>query len=195
MRFVVLGLGVLGVLGAAFVGWVCMDEHFNLPPLAATMIRDIPEFRMRYIQEIRAWPFLYAGAALGLLGSLLALSRRRFSSAALLLVGGLGGGVFIIRSLIFTSPMLLAGVLAFLIGPAKPKPAVEDEGDETEADKPSRKSAGKRAKTEDEEEEVEEEAEVEEAETLIKKVEKRVKPGSRKPAPVEEENEEADADL
>jgi hypothetical protein len=60
----------------------------------------------------RVYPFLLVGLLLGAEGGLLVFRGRYRSGAALLLVAGLGPAVLHPASLIFTSGLLLAGVLA-----------------------------------------------------------------------------------
>lgn len=64
----------------------------------------------------RAYPFLLVGLLLGAEGGLLAFRGRERSGAALLFLAGLGPAVLHPASLIFTSGLLLAGVLALGVG-------------------------------------------------------------------------------
>jgi hypothetical protein len=119
---------------------------------------------------LRPIPFLMAGAVIGLLGGVLALIGRTLSGAVLLFLASAGSGVLQPITLIFTCPLIAAGLgslfvsfLAFVTRP-KPRPeGAEDEDDRSrskrknrtedeEDEEPPVKSAAKRKRDEDEEE-------------------------------------------
>lgn len=138
MRYVVLIFAILGVLGSGLFGYKWMDNY----QYEKEKVWVTPEARDEYLRRAKAWPFLLAGAALGLFGACLAFVRRRYSGAALLLCAALGPAVFHPGGAIFSktdqsfelgslavSPgvlffnfgLLFAGLLAFLIRPPRPR--------------------------------------------------------------------------
>lgn len=134
MRYFVLIIGLVGSVGAGILGYVWMEECQELkdefgpgafhrePPIHEVFYPRIAEFDRR----AQAWPFLLAGAGVGLVGVILAFDRRRFSGAALLFAGALGVVSFNPLQkyvMIFGLALVLAGLLALFSGPPPPKPA------------------------------------------------------------------------
>ena len=127
MRWVVLILAVAGGAGSGYAGFVGRDLPWELRR-HVWYSETVPLNKATY--------FLMAGLPLGLIGGLLALSRRGILAALVLLAAWAGPVVFIWEMLlrenemllrwgILTSALLLAALLAFLIRPKKVIP--EDE--------------------------------------------------------------------
>jgi len=162
MRYVVLIIGLAGLVGLGVLGYIWMDNFNELKEDMEQKRKNIqnredmeqkrkniqngvgpPEDRAKVAEQDRqdrakvaeqdrrgrAWPFLMAGAGLGLFGSLLAYERYRFCGAALLLAAPVGALVlhpfefadFLHPldhyELIFASGLVLAGLLALFIRP------------------------------------------------------------------------------
>jgi len=138
MRYVVLIIGLAGLVGLGVLGYIWMDNFNELKEDMELKRKNIqngvgpPEDREKVAEQDRrgrAWPFLMAGAGLGLFGSLLAYERYRFCGAALLLAAPVGALVlhpfefadFLHPldhyELIFASGLVLAGLLALFIRP------------------------------------------------------------------------------
>jgi hypothetical protein len=212
LRVFVLMTALVGVTttgGCGYLGWSASQEkvleklrkeqaawHVLAPTnpsyqsnlTAANIAVDLAE------SSERVYPFLLAGAALGLLGGLLAVFGYTNSGALLLLVTGLGPALLSTASLFFTSPLVAAGFgslfVSFLAFVTKPKAGEESDAEEEE-EKP--KTRPKRPPDEEEEEAgLDEVEEVEEVEECVVK-----KPAAKRPAvedeveEVEEEEEEA----
>jgi hypothetical protein len=84
----------------------------------------------RLDEAARAFPFLFGAMALALLGAVLTVAGRTNSGAALLLAAVIGPAVFAPPTLIFTSGMVCAGLVALLASilalAAKPRPRPAD---------------------------------------------------------------------
>ena len=134
MRYIVLIVGSVGLVGSGILGYVWMEEckelkdeqgpgsYIRRPPVPEVFYHKVTEFDRR----AQAWPFLFGGAAVALPGAILAFDRRRFSGSALLLAGAVGVVLFNplqLHVILFGSALALAGLLALFIGPAPPKPA------------------------------------------------------------------------
>jgi hypothetical protein len=131
----------------------------------------------------RAWPFLLAGAVLGLLGGIFAMMGYTNSGALLLLVSGVGPGVIGLGRLVITSPLIAAGLgslfVSFLAFVTRPK--ATDEEEEDEEDKPKERPKRK----------LSEEEEPDDLEAIEDEVEERVakKPAAKPPVIEEDEDE------
>ena len=137
MRILVFVLGLLGVLGCAVLGGALYYALFVDPRSTLdsrmTVIRQaaklgLPNLRAgieadheAVLREWRTFLMLWPAAGLALVGSILAFRRRGFSAAALLLAAVVGPTFFFPKTIIFTGILILAGVLALLIRPARPK--------------------------------------------------------------------------
>jgi len=130
MRWVVLVLALGGGGGSGYAGWVARESAVGLGELRQ-YVHYGEETKLR-----NASYFLMAGAAMGLIGALLALARRGILAALVLLAAWAGPAAFIwemvlrentllIRWGICTGALLLAALLAMLIRPKKVIP--EDE--------------------------------------------------------------------
>ncbi len=122
MRILVFMLGVLASLLAGFFGW------FWMSPGGSSAIRDaakdyadigfmLPNYAEWYTT---AWAavFLFAAAGLGLLGSVFVLVRRGRHGAVLMFLSVLGPAALNSMTLIFTGPLVLAGLLSIFVRPA-----------------------------------------------------------------------------
>jgi hypothetical protein len=144
LRVGVFLLALVGATAAGFLGYVWWgglsgDMHkgetklHDVRPLlgsAGAFLAERERAQGEYESRAKAYPFLLAGAALGLLGGLLVLTRQDKSGAVLLLLSVAGPAVFVPAVLLVTFPLPLAGAgalfvafLAFLAGPA-PRPQV-----------------------------------------------------------------------
>jgi hypothetical protein len=74
--------------------------------------------------RVLCW-ILLAACLLGLTGAVLAFVRKGKFASPLMIVPGAGGGVIFAPSLIFTSPLLLAGLLDLLVRSAPRRPPTE----------------------------------------------------------------------
>jgi hypothetical protein len=144
LRVGVFLLALAGTASAGFLGYVWWNGFAGDKDRAEAKLHDVRpllgsvgEFlaeRERaqedYESRAKAYPFLLAGAALGLLGGLFVLTRQDKSGAVLLLLAVAGPAVFVPAVLLVTFPLPLAGAgalfvafLAFLAGPAPgPRP-------------------------------------------------------------------------
>ncbi len=133
MRYVVLILGLVGLVGSGVLGYVwmvdCNDLKDELGPVSHLRRQpasdEMREKALEFDRRARAWPFLYGAAAVGLVGAILAFDRRRFSGMALLLAAAAGTFVFHPHQmyvLIFGSALGLAGLLAVFIFPEAGEP-------------------------------------------------------------------------
>jgi hypothetical protein len=92
-----------------------VEEGERPPPSDPKQAQALAEARAAYHKlgrAVRATRFLYAGAVLGLLGGLLAALGRTGCGAALLLVAAAGPAVLVPFTLVFTSPLVAAGLVA-----------------------------------------------------------------------------------
>ncbi len=132
MRYIMLIFGLTGFFGAGIIGYVWkVDCQAGLIDGPTWMQRLSPpdeatrERVLEFDREKRAWPFLLGGAAIGLLGTVLAFDGRRFSAMALLLAAAVGALVFHPLHpyvLICGSALFLAGVLALFVPPRASPP-------------------------------------------------------------------------
>jgi hypothetical protein len=135
MRYVVLIVGLISVVGSGVLGYVWMDNckelESDLGPgsfLRTSQFLDEETHAklVDYDRRMKAWPFLFGGAAVGLIGVLIAYERRRYSGAVLLLAAAVGVIVFYPKHLyviIFGSGLVLAALLALFIKPCLPSPS------------------------------------------------------------------------
>jgi hypothetical protein len=124
MRWTVFILGILGVLSSGFLSyrWATdvlanRDKIEEIRPLVKSGIAgekaktDLEEFDRRS----RAYLFVIGSTCLGAIGAGLALKRLRLAAGVLFLVAFFLPVATNPAALIFTSPFVLAGPLAFLI--------------------------------------------------------------------------------
>jgi hypothetical protein len=82
---------------------------------------------------IRAAYFLLLALPLGLAGGTLGFFRKKYAAAGMLIGAVVLPTIFMPLSLVFSCPLLIAGILAFLVGPEMPisrkKPVRRDEED------------------------------------------------------------------
>jgi hypothetical protein len=127
MRIAVFVIGVIGVLASGFLGvkWFSdsrsskFETAKDLTRLIASTGEMPPELKAEWAKvqaAVNGSYVLMAGAAVGLFGAILALQWRKLEAAVLLLACGCGPGLFVPAALVFSSPLLLAGGLAFFIG-------------------------------------------------------------------------------
>ena len=142
MRIAVLIFAILGSITSGGIGvlwhfnWESQQDEvdkWNQSPeirmLAAAVSPTEYEKAKAEIEELthrgRVYPFLLAGAVLGLVGGALAMSRDRWFASGILLVAG--GAPFVIYQdpllLIATGFLLLAGLLALLVRPKSSSPS------------------------------------------------------------------------
>lgn len=128
MRVVVVILGLASLVASGYLGFQWMAAFLlEKDGIVYDRLRIKRHYAdestqamvARFDRQAKAWPFLIAGCALGLLGALMALRRRRLSALALFLCAALGPAVFDPRSLVVTGGMLLAGLLALTIRPPR----------------------------------------------------------------------------
>jgi hypothetical protein len=74
----------------------------------------------QYEKRGRAIPFLFGAVVLGGAGAVLAFLGKGMSAAALLLAAALGPAIINPLGLIFTCPLVVAGVLALFVRPRAP---------------------------------------------------------------------------
>jgi hypothetical protein len=135
MRYVVLIVGLIAVVGSGVLGYVWMDNckelNYELGPISFLRTSPVVDEERHaklvdFDRRMKAWPFLYGGAGLGLIGVLLAYERRRCSGAVLLLAAAVGVFTFYpshLYVIVFGSGLVLTAVLALFIGPLSPRPA------------------------------------------------------------------------
>jgi hypothetical protein len=70
---------------------------------------------VEFDKRAKAWPYLFIGAALGIVGGVLAFLRKGVIAGPVLLAGAILPAVFHPVSLVFASPLVLAGILAFFV--------------------------------------------------------------------------------
>jgi|SRR6516164_8465174 hypothetical protein len=142
MRWVVLVLALAGAGGSGFIGfrWFSDAEAFRTTiHLVRAEAKTNPK-ALAKIQEVqsayKASFFLMAGLPLGIIGALLAISRRGILAALVLIVAFAGPPILIKDQLlektdlmiglgIWTGALLLAGLLAFFIRPKRVIPEEE----------------------------------------------------------------------
>ncbi len=126
MRYVVLLFGLVGAVVSGYLGYLWMDNFYHQKAITAEMRQHTATgyYKLEALEKIaefdrqaKAWPFLLTGAVLGLLGSILAFERRRFSGSALLLCAALGPVVYKPLVALFICGLILAGLLALFIRP------------------------------------------------------------------------------
>jgi hypothetical protein len=77
----------------------------------------------------RAWPFMIAALVLSIAAGILAMKGRGVWAAVLLLTAAAGPGILFPPTLLFSSILILAGILALFVRPPRPKlaPAAVEE--------------------------------------------------------------------
>jgi hypothetical protein len=149
MRWVVLLLGILGGLSSLLVGYLWLTapndpeikQQIELsraivesagkekPASEDELVRSAKQLLAIYEGRVRASYFLLAGLAIGTAGGVLAFFGRTFNGAALMLLTVLGPVILtlpdlksLLIALVSTSPLLVGGILCFLI---RPKPVAQ----------------------------------------------------------------------
>lgn len=177
LRVGVFLLALAGVGGAGFLGykgWENITQKHSLEDarkqlaaaralvspgglITAETVRKSESEVERLSMVARAYPFLLAGAVIGLLGGVLALVGRTNSGAVLMLLTLAGPGVIFPNSLLFLSPLGAAGLgalfVSFLAWITRPKPGAAAPRAEDEDPQPTR-SAKRKSAREDEDEEL-----------------------------------------
>jgi hypothetical protein len=155
LRIGVFLLGLAGSVGSGFLGYWWRDETqgrrqgfdqavrefrrrcdlLHIDPAEAArepFWREVEQEYQVLHRQGRAYPFLLAGAAIGLAGAVLALCGRDKSAAALFLVAALGPALLAPAALRFSFALVLAGLLAlgtgFLAALWEPPAPAGDEG-------------------------------------------------------------------
>jgi hypothetical protein len=127
MRYIVLVISLGGLVGSGVLGYVFMDNCNELVQDAAINRKAVSTGRASdltkkeldtFDRRMKSWPFLFAGAGLGLVGALLAYERYRFSGAALLVCAGAGPLILCpfehwVQG--FCAGLVVAGLLALFI--------------------------------------------------------------------------------
>lgn len=128
MRFIVFLLGLMGSLLSGFFGWFWLDYESNraiedmVKPYADIAI-IMPDYGADFEGTARAALFLIVGCPLGMLGSLFTLFRRGRQGGVLMLLAVVGPAALNLVTLMFTTPLALAGLLSLLV---RPLPAAVD---------------------------------------------------------------------
>src|SRR5262245_52474167 len=137
MRLAVLLLAILGASAAAFLGarWY-HDTHTEQAKAVLSLGSDagsnLPEAWAELRKVSLASYALLAAALLGVAGGFLAALGKGVIAGPAILLGPLAAGALQPKSLVFTSPLLLAGVLSFLIRPSARRQGRREEDEEAE---------------------------------------------------------------
>jgi hypothetical protein len=125
MRVAILVLSILGGLSSTVLGHYWLLDYYkyrdaidrNRPFVArlgnAQFTATVAEFDLR----TKTFPFLLAGALLGMTGGVLATQNFRRCAAVLLFTSAVGPGVLLPMTLHFTAPLLFGAVLCLQFGP------------------------------------------------------------------------------
>jgi hypothetical protein len=146
MRILVFILALLGTGLSAAVGYIWMDQmqkssgelgniHARIEKdreaakrggLSQENLASKEEAYQTLVRLNRVWPFLLAGAALGLFGGVLALARRGKLAAALMLAAAVAPVILlpIPQTLVAVAGLALGGLLALLVKSRQSEPAV-----------------------------------------------------------------------
>jgi hypothetical protein len=124
MRYVVLVLAILGALTTGFLGYAWRTNAVEKKDMIE-MTRGLVEVGfageegkaelVEFDKRAKAWPYLFIGAALGIVGGVLAFLRKGMFAALVLVAGAILPAIFNPSSLLFTCPLILAGLLAFFV--------------------------------------------------------------------------------
>lgn len=117
MRYAVLALGILGGLAAAALGakWIA---DYNKYQATVENLQSLGADLSQLTGLVRAGYALVLSLVLGLAGGILAFRRKGRLAAALMLAGPVIAGIFVPRSLAFTSLLIIGGLLALAIKPS-----------------------------------------------------------------------------
>jgi hypothetical protein len=131
MRIVVLLLGLLGSVTAGFLGFKWKSdaakpeqtEKVELVRAIAALGQDpkVKEELDKYDRIIKAAYALLASFPLGIIGAIVAYTGRGIIGGVTMLPAPVVAAVLQTNTLVFSSPLVLAGLLAFTIRPRKPK--------------------------------------------------------------------------
>jgi hypothetical protein len=136
MRYIVLILGIIGAAACGVFGFRWMkdlQDSSTTVELTRNVVeearkqsmpvpREVEEEYTKIVGRTRTWPLLLANAVLGLLGGVLAFTRRSWAAAIVLLAATIAPAVIYPVTLILTFALGLGGALALLIR-TKPQPA------------------------------------------------------------------------
>lgn len=140
MRIVVLILAVLGAGTSGFLGYRWRDNYRaekDSMEKNREMLTDPDKARIaglflgenlekakanlaEFDKRAKTWPYLFVGCALGIVGAVLAYLRKGLFAAVVLLVGAILPAVLHPATLVFTFPLILAGLLALFIRAPQP---------------------------------------------------------------------------
>jgi hypothetical protein len=127
MRVVVLIIALLGAVASGFLGYKWFsdsrsDEYKLARQLAGAAAESGSEEAKAKVAEVdrlvTASYFLMAAFALGIAGGILAYTGRGLIAGVILLAASIVPGILAPKSFVFSCPLLLAGLLSFLIRPA-----------------------------------------------------------------------------
>lgn len=201
MRYAVLILALLGVAATGYFGFVWyqdVQEHGKITELGGVLSGKGPEVKAMVDNRRLAAYGLMGAAVLGLVGGILAFLRTKYIPALLLILPAGAPAYFSTKALpkdlmrvgILCSPLLLAGLLSFLIR-SKPKTAGAEAEEETQP-----KRGGKRGRAVEAEKEVAEHAGTEEeAEAAFAALEMEGAEAEATPAKGDKKKEVEDIDL
>jgi hypothetical protein len=132
--FAILGAGATGFFGYRWFQETTDPEGMQKVEAAALELafsgeeakaKDlVPEFERRS----RTWPFLLAAAPAAIAAGIVVMMRWGIIAAPLLLLAVVLPAIFNLSSLIFTSPLLLGGLLALFVWPQKSAGVLQEVG-------------------------------------------------------------------
>jgi hypothetical protein len=141
MRYAVLVLGLLGALGSAYLSHYLFDFLANPDPetklsldLARELAKDetgkreLTEPEKEFNKLEKTAYCLLAGIPLAIAAGLVALMRQGLIASLLMFFAAAVPAIFNLRSLIFTSPLLLGGLLALFVWPQKSAGVLQEVG-------------------------------------------------------------------
>ena len=116
MRYAVLVLGILGgvIVGALGAKWI---SDYNQYRATVESLQSAGADLSRLERLVRAGYALLLAFVLGLAGGVLALKRQARLAGGLMLAGPAIAAVFAPQSLVFSSLLIVGGLLAFRIKP------------------------------------------------------------------------------
>jgi hypothetical protein len=122
MRIAVFVLGILGSLAAGTLGGIWLKDTLGPAGQMVEILRQVGPTDEAGLEKLREWDrlghtiwFLLAALPLGIFGSILALRGNGVLGALLMVLAALGPVILFPKTLLFTSILLLAGVLSLLV--------------------------------------------------------------------------------
>ena len=126
MRVVVLIIALLGAVASGFLGYKWFSDSKKdevkasreLYAMAAKAGSEEAKAKLaEFDRLVLASYFLMGAFALGIAGGILAYTGRGMIAGVVLLAASIVPGILAPKSFVFSCPLLLAGVLSFLIRP------------------------------------------------------------------------------